>query len=277
MNNTYMVYCHTNLKNGKRYVGISHLKTYKRWGHEGNGYKNCTLFWKAIKKYGWSGFNHTVLHNNLSKEEAEALEIKYISDWKLTNPKFGYNLLEGGNANLPSEQTRKKMSKSIGNYYKNNPEARERMRKISVSYFSNPENRKKESERVKRMYKERPEIIEKIRATVKRNYKERPDILEKMKACWDKRRNDPSYKNKCRERALRLYRENPDIRKRLSDAHKGLGIKAVLCVELDKEFPSIKSVCEFFNISRSCMTDVLRGKQKTCCGYHWKYVEPEYE
>ena len=95
MNNSYMVYCHTNLKNGKRYVGISCNKTYKRWGKEGSGYKRCTLFWRAIQKYGWSGFNHTILHNNLSKEEAEKLEIKYISDWKLTDTEYGYNLLEG--------------------------------------------------------------------------------------------------------------------------------------------------------------------------------------
>lgn len=272
-----MVYCHTNLSNGKRYVGITHLKTYKRWGREGSGYKNCTLFWKAIKKYGWSGFNHTVLHNNLSKEEAEALEIKYIADWKLTNSKFGYNLLEGGNANIPSEQTRNKFADSIRRHYSEHPETKEKIKNTLKRYNSNPEIKKIQSERTKRTYKERPEIIEKIRATVKRNYKERPDILEKMKACWDKRRNDPNYKNKCRERALRLYRENPDLRKRLSDAHKGQGAKAVLCVELNKVFSSITEASHQTRTNYSSIRAVLKGIQKTAGGYHWQYVEPEYE
>ena len=59
-NDTYCVYMHTNKINNKKYVGMTCQRPEKRW-NSGNGYKSCTLFYRAIEKYGWDGFEHEII------------------------------------------------------------------------------------------------------------------------------------------------------------------------------------------------------------------------
>lgn len=108
-NKKYVVYCHTNKINGKRYVGITCQKPTERWKN-GRGYIGCTEFYNAILKYGWEEFSHEILFENLTKEEAEQKEIYLIEKWQLTNSKQGYNLALGGLINYPTEEMRKKLS-----------------------------------------------------------------------------------------------------------------------------------------------------------------------
>ena len=68
MGDTY-VYMHKNKLNGKIYIGIT-KNIYHRWRGSGLGYRNNEHFYRAIMKYGWSNFEHTVLFENLSREEA---------------------------------------------------------------------------------------------------------------------------------------------------------------------------------------------------------------
>lgn len=91
---SYYLYCHTS-PDGKRYVGITKQNPFLRWLN-GNGYKNNTHFWRAIQKYGWINFKHEILREGLSKEEAEELEIRCISELELTNSEKGYNIASGG-------------------------------------------------------------------------------------------------------------------------------------------------------------------------------------
>lgn len=53
--------------------------------------------------------------------------------------------------------------------------------------------------------------------------------------------------------------------------------KRVICIELNKIFISAKDAERELNINRSSITNVCRGKYKTAGGYHWKYVEEQYE
>ena len=107
----FTVYCHTNKINGKKYVGITKQKPEIRW-HSGNGYNNSEYFWRAIKKYGWRNFEHEILYENLTKEEAEKIEIQLIGEWETTNRLKGYNIANGGNhIGSVSEETKKKISK----------------------------------------------------------------------------------------------------------------------------------------------------------------------
>ena len=93
----YCVYKHTNLKNGKVYIGITSRKPEVRWGN-GNGYYSNKHFYNAIKKYGWEeGFSHEIIAENLSKEDANNFEIKLIKEYDSTNPSKGYNVNLGGN------------------------------------------------------------------------------------------------------------------------------------------------------------------------------------
>lgn len=130
----------------KRYVGITKQKVNKRW-RNGKGYVDSKYFYRAIQKYGWDNFDHEIIASNLTKQEAENLEILLIRQFKSNIRKYGYNIENGGNVKgthsketiekiknaisgenhylygkHPSDETRKKMSESrmLGN----NPKAK---------------------------------------------------------------------------------------------------------------------------------------------------------
>lgn len=107
----YCVYKHT-APNEKVYIGITSQKPEKRW-ENGNGYKRNILFFKAIKKYGWDAFKHEILAEGLDKTAAEEMEIRLIKELKANNPKYGYNIENGGNTlGTHSAETLKKMSEA---------------------------------------------------------------------------------------------------------------------------------------------------------------------
>jgi len=93
--NDYKVYVHIT-PNGKLYFGITHMKPEHRWLSTGKGYQRCTLFWKAIQKYGWDNIQHIVLIDNLSKEIACECEKYLIAKYKSNQAEFGYNNSLGG-------------------------------------------------------------------------------------------------------------------------------------------------------------------------------------
>ena len=69
---------------------------------------------RAILAHGWDGFTHEVVADNLNKEEADKLEKELIEKYDTTNPKFGYNIREGGSHGKLSEESIEKMRKTIG-------------------------------------------------------------------------------------------------------------------------------------------------------------------
>lgn len=113
MSNTdriWKVYSHTNKVNNKRYIGITSLKPEKRWGYQGNGYKDCPKFWNAIVKYSWDGFIHEILYSNLTRDEAAQMEIELIIQFDTI--KNGYNQEPGGIGGSRSEETKNKIRKA---------------------------------------------------------------------------------------------------------------------------------------------------------------------
>ena len=102
----YKIYVHVNKVNGKIYIGQTKSENLnRRWNTDGSGYKTNTHFWNAIQKYGWDNFNHVVLIEDLSLEEANLIEEELIKKYNSTNPKKGYNLRFGGNNSSFSEET----------------------------------------------------------------------------------------------------------------------------------------------------------------------------
>lgn len=97
--NTYCVYKHINKINGKLYIGLTRYGNNPniRW-RNGIGYigQHQNHFYNAIKKYGWDGFEHIIVQNNLSKQEAKDLEIKLIAEVHDSNPELLYNVSPGG-------------------------------------------------------------------------------------------------------------------------------------------------------------------------------------
>ena len=96
----YCLYVHTNKINNKVYIGITN-NIERRWRNKGIEYKpkkeNTRPFWNAICKYGWDNFEHEVIQDNLTFEEACELEKYYIKLSQSTNRMCGYNVAIGGN------------------------------------------------------------------------------------------------------------------------------------------------------------------------------------
>lgn len=92
--NLYCVYKHT-APNGKVYIGITSKNPCERW-QNGHGYKSNIHFWNAIVKYGWDNFEHEIIFDGLTKEEACQKEIELIAEYKSNELNYGYNQSCGG-------------------------------------------------------------------------------------------------------------------------------------------------------------------------------------
>lgn len=95
----YTVYKHTNLINGRCYIGMTN-NIKRRWRLNGREYKptkiNSRPFWNALEKYGWDNFKHEILFDNLTFEEACEKEIELISGLREKGENL-YNVADGGN------------------------------------------------------------------------------------------------------------------------------------------------------------------------------------
>lgn len=110
--NDYTVYKHTT-PSGKIYIGITLQKDLNRRWQNGSGYRTQRRFYRAIKKYGWENIKHEIVMTSLSKQEAENAEIALIREFQTTDPKYGYNIENGGNCSgTHSEETKKKISEA---------------------------------------------------------------------------------------------------------------------------------------------------------------------
>ncbi len=115
MENNYTVYVHINNINGKMYVGYTGMDVEVRWKN-GNGYKGCKYFYRAIQKYGWDNFEHIIAASNLSYQEAINFEILLIKLLDTNNNNFGYNMTKGGDGTLGlkmSKDTKRKISYAL--------------------------------------------------------------------------------------------------------------------------------------------------------------------
>lgn len=122
----YKVYVHINKLNNKKYVGITKQEHKRRWkggwGYYPSERGRITYFWYAIQKYGWDGFEHSILEQYLTFTDAKERERYYISLYQSNKSEYGYNLTLGGDGFLGmprSKSTREELSKSLkGKYVK---------------------------------------------------------------------------------------------------------------------------------------------------------------
>ena len=148
MKKIFIVYCHTLKIDNRKYIGITSIKPILRWRKKGQGYKDNKYFYRAIEKYGWDNFEHEILFENLTIEQAKQKEKELIKLYNTQDEKYGFNLTAGGESGYnPKESTREKMRQSAkGNKshlgFKNSQEMKDNMRKIKNEYWANEENRK---------------------------------------------------------------------------------------------------------------------------------------
>ena len=91
-----LIYKLTNLSNGKLYIG----QTIKTWKQRKLAYNsaiksnNNQRIIRALRKYGWEGFNVEIIDRASTIEELNTLEEHYIT--KYNTVKEGYNTTNGG-------------------------------------------------------------------------------------------------------------------------------------------------------------------------------------
>lgn len=230
--NNYIVYKHENLVNHKIYIGITCDVPKRRW-KAGGGYKHNVYFYNAIKKYGWDNFKHDVLYENLTKEQAEEIEIRLIKKYNSTNKEKGYNIHPGGNSRqgqpMPKgyDSPRHKVVERYdiyGNFIREYGGLRQTQRETGFNYKT-------------------------IEHCCKGDCKSAYGYQWKYKN--DNKEIKPIMLGKTREPNISLYHP-------------------VICVETGKTYQSIKHATEetgIKNISSCC-----RGVRKTAGNFHWKYV-----
>lgn len=95
LSHLWKVYLHVSKLDGRMYCGVTSQSLIDRWSY-GKGYKGCSHFDRAIKKYGWDSFEHVVLLAAGTKEEANELEETIIRCCHLQDSHYGFNISDGG-------------------------------------------------------------------------------------------------------------------------------------------------------------------------------------
>lgn len=119
---------------GRVYIGQTCCSLKERAGSNGHRYNHCPKFWYAIQKYGWDSFEHIIVKDDLTLDEANKLEEQLIKQYDSINN--GFNCVEGGRNHTWSEEDRQKMrERNLGeknpNYGKHRSE--ETKRKIGAA------------------------------------------------------------------------------------------------------------------------------------------------
>lgn len=263
MERRFIVYCHINELNNKKYIGITSQKVNKRW-QNGFGYKSNKYLTNSIEKYGWSNFKHIILFENLEEKIAKEVEIELIKKYNTIIPN-GYNITKGGDGTSgisrsgknnprygvkPTEETIEKIRKS--NTGKKFPE-----RCGENSYFSKVvfcedksfvcaiDCAKFYEIDILKMYQylnAKGNIPEKFILGNLRYENEELDIIDRIEAFKGKRRNGKKF-------------------------------KSVICLDTLKVYPKIIDASKDLGIDSSCIVRCCNGKYLTAGGYKWKYYK----
>lgn len=245
---SYIVYVHINKFNGKVYVGQTCRRPNERWRH-GKGYVKNVHFYRAIEKYGWDNFEHRIICDNLTKDDANKIEMNLISFYDSSNYNKGYNQTIGGDGT---------------NGYKYTEEQR-----AMVS----------ERQKGRRLTNEWKENISKSIKGEKHPFYGKKLSAEHRKHLSESHIGLPSYGG------MAGKNHTKDSKKKISEALKGhktsdetkekIGManaKAVKCIETGLVYKSLRDASDKTGCHKSGICNCCNGKRATCGGYHWEYV-----
>lgn len=282
----WCVYMHTNKINNKVYVGITSRNPKERWGNNGNHYTKDKqpVFYNAIQKYGWDGFEHIIFAENLTEFEAKQMEIILIALYKTNcckykNPELGYNMTDGGDGTvgrLCTEETKKKISeKAKGRKF--TPELKQKY-SILFSEEGNPFYGKTHTEETKILLS-KLRSIPVVQLSLSGEYiNEFPSGREASKILGidESTINDCCIgKPHCKSGGgyLWVYKKhyNPNVKIFYQNNH------LTSVIQLDKddnfvtEYPTIKEASLATNTRETGIIACCRGRYKTSGGFKWMY------
>lgn len=240
----YCVYVHTNKTNGMKYVGITSQKPETRW-LSGYGYYKQPHFWRAIQKYGWDGFKHTVVASGLTHEEAGKMEAELIAKYQTTDNTKGYNKSTGGESGAKGVEK--------------NANQRAAASRALKRKWQDPEYRARAIERMKNTVQS--DETKRKRAESRRGYKASEETRRKMSKNRKGIKPPPFT-----EEHLRRLREN----------HAGGAEKRpVLCVETGASYGCINDAARATGINKKGISGCCRNIKhyNTAGGYHWQFAE----
>lgn len=270
---TGVIYCYTNIVNGKKYVGQTYREKDRIRQHKKMSYRNAKqYFHKAIRKYGWENFNYSVLcrKNYLNESDLhfdlDLMEILSIFKLDTTNHLIGYNIGFGGagsNGNKGkklSEETRKKISEAQKKV-KHNKEwvdrVAEKHNKPVTQFSLNGEFINK--------YNSIKEAVLSVH-----NSASNGTLIGSV--CNGKRKSAYGYLWKWDDETNYIIPYTSNVNR-----HKLNGNISVVQIDINNKiinkFYSIKEAAEITGCDNSTIIKCCRGKRKTTGGYMWKYAE----
>ena len=186
------IYKIINTVNGKSYIGKTIHEPVKGrirrhlYGTE----HNCRALHHAVKKYGRNAFSYEILHEGIAPELLDSFEIEAIKKHNTIAPN-GYNLTYGGEGNIPSKETREKLSLAHRGK-KLSPEARKKVSLARRGKKLSKEHRKKLSIARRRRVTSK-ETREKL-SLAQRGKKHTPEARRKMSIVMRGKNRSPHWK-----------------------------------------------------------------------------------
>lgn len=280
----FSVYEHKNKTNGKRYIGITMQEPASARWHGGASYKNNTHFYNAIKKYGWSGFEHNILRDNLTKEEALEAERYYIARFRSAEREFGYNISLGGDGVFSvSEQTREAMSRA-GKRRMSRPDERQKNIERGKKQFATAEAREKDRQTQVQYLIDHPEK-RLIRAKAINQYSLEGKFIKRWDCISDVRKEYGSFNTAAVGSTRRGRKTSHGFMWRYAEGDDTSNIEAYvpsythtkevyqlsLEGELIKTWRSTKEAAESLNKRTGNIISCCNYQRNNAYGYIWRY------
>lgn len=300
----FKIYKHTS-PSGKVYIGQTREKSViQRWRNGGKGYLSINpktgeydqpFIANAINKYPWDEWEHEIITECTTQEEADYLESYYIKLYKSNDRNYGYNLTAGGRGHLGQEMkssTKEKLSEAVKELWKN-PEYRNKtiLGMKGKSMHENTKNALLKANTGRMCSEETRKKIKKAHSKIVLQYSINGEFIAQYDDCVDTGKtigvgncaisNCCIGKSKKCKNYIFLYKcdldNNPNLleeRINLINNKKSAAKKILQYSKNDEfisEYSSITEASNVTNIKLTSISNCLKERSKSAGGFIWKY------